>query len=190
MSRFVDDCRKEWGRLGVPEAEANEMAADLEADLTEAQADGASPENVLGNGYFDAKSFAASWALARGVVTMTPRGGHSTISVRSLVLSLGALVGAVVAGIGFLILVRPGSSAQAIAAAPLKPRFIRPAPSILVNPHRFLFAGPGTAIDTLGWALLIAGLIGLAVMLWIWRPWSGRRAKTGFDQNLGMPSFL
>ena len=56
MSRFVDDCRKEWGRLGVPEVEANEMAADLEADLAEARADGVSPEEVLGNGYFDAKS--------------------------------------------------------------------------------------------------------------------------------------
>jgi len=27
MSSFVEQCRKEWSRLGVPEAEANEMAA-------------------------------------------------------------------------------------------------------------------------------------------------------------------
>ena len=62
MSSFVDECRKEWSRLGVPEAEANEMATDLEADLAEAKAEGVSPEEVLGNGYFDPRSFAASWA--------------------------------------------------------------------------------------------------------------------------------
>ena len=72
MSQFVKACRREWSRLGVPEAAANEMAADLEADLAEAHADRASPEVVLGNGYFDAKSFAASWALARGVVNVRP----------------------------------------------------------------------------------------------------------------------
>ena len=72
MSQFVDECRREWDRLGVPEAFANEMATDLEADLVEARADGVSPEEVLGNGFFDAKSFAASWAIARGVVSVTP----------------------------------------------------------------------------------------------------------------------
>jgi hypothetical protein len=50
MSAFVEECRKEWSRLGVPEVEANEMASDLETDLAEARADGASPEEVLGNG--------------------------------------------------------------------------------------------------------------------------------------------
>ena len=53
MSGFVDECRREWKRLGVPEAVANEMAADLAADLDEAAAEGVSGEEVLGNGYFD-----------------------------------------------------------------------------------------------------------------------------------------
>lgn len=188
MSDFVDECRNEWSRLGVPEADRNEMAADLEADLAEARADGASPEEVLGNGYFDAKSFAASWAIARGVVKVTQR-DRGTIRIRSLVLALGALVGAVVAGVGFLILVRPRFSSQAIAA-PVGRRFYRPVPSILVNPHHFHFVGPGGAIDPLGWFLLSAGLIGLVVVGWIWRPWSRRRDPSGFDQNIGMPSFL
>ena len=189
MSGFVDECRKEWGRLGVPEAEANEMAADLEVDLAEARADGASPEEVLGNGYFDAKSFAASWAMARGVVRLPTRDGN-TIRIRSLVLALSALLGAVVAAAGLLILVRPRFSSQAIAAAPIGRRFNRPAPSILVNPHHFFFRGPESAIDPLGWVLLVAGLIGLAVILWVWRPWSIHRDRSGFDQNIGMPSFL
>jgi hypothetical protein len=173
----------------VPEIEANEMAADLEADLADAQADGASPEEVLGNGYFDAKSFAASWAIARGVVSVAPV-DRGTIRIRSLVLALGALVGAVVAVVGLLILVRPRSGSQAIAAAPFGRRVIRPVPSILENPHHFFFAGPQSAIDPLGWVLFVAGLIGLVVIFWVWRPWSSHRDRTGFDQNVEMPSFL
>jgi len=188
VSQFVDECRREWSRLGMPEAEANEMASDLEADLAEARADGVSPEEVLGNGYFDPKSFAASWAMARGVVSSTPR-DRSTIRIRSLLLAFSALVGAVVAGLGLLILVRPRFGSQAMAV-PVGRRFSRPVPSILVNPHQFLFAGQGSAIDPLGWVLLIAGLIGLVVILWVWRPWSSHGGGTGFDQNIGMPSFL
>ncbi len=188
MSQFVDECRREWDRLGVPEAFANEMATDLEADLVEARADGVSPEEVLGNGFFDAKSFAASWAIARGVVSVTPPDG-STIRIRSLVLALGALLGAVVAGVGLLILCRPRFGSQAMVAQ-VGRRFSRPVPSILVNPHRLLFSGPGSAIDPLGWALLIAGLVGLVAILWIWRPWSSHRDTGRFDQNVGMPSFL
>jgi hypothetical protein len=188
MSPFVEECRKEWSRLGVPEVEANEMASDLEADLAEARADGASPEEVLGNGYFDAKTFAASWATARGFVSLTPC-DRGTIRIRSLILALSALVGAVVAGVGFLILVAPRSSSQAFAA-PFARRPNPPVPSILVNPHQFHFAGPGSALDPLGWVLLIAGLIGLVVMCWIWRPWSSHQDRSGFDQNIEMPSFL
>lgn len=189
MSGFVDECRKEWRRLGVPDVDSNEMAADLEADLAEAQADGASPEEVLGNGYFDSKSFAASWAMARGVADVTPP-DRSTIRVRSLVLALSALLGAMVAAVGLLILVRPRFGSQAMAAAPVGPRFDRPVPSILVNPHRFFWAGPGTALDPLGWVLLSVGLIGLMVILWIWRPWSSLRGRRELDQSIGMPSFL
>ena len=190
MSQFVDQCRKEWGRLGVPEAEANEMAADLEADLAEARTDGASPEEVLGNGYFDAKSFAAAWATARGVAGSTPRVGDHTIRVRSLIMALSALVGAMVAAVGLAILVRPRFASQAIAAARFERHFTRPVPSILVNPHDFLFAGPGSGIDPLGWVLLTVGLIGLVAVLWSWRPWSTHRNGSGFDPNVGMPSYL
>jgi len=45
---FVDDCRREWKRLRVSDAVANEMAAELTADLEEAASEGASPEDVLG----------------------------------------------------------------------------------------------------------------------------------------------
>ena len=68
MSEFVEECRREWKRLRVPDPIANEMAADLVADLNEAEADGASPEEVLGNAAFDARTFAATWAMERGLV--------------------------------------------------------------------------------------------------------------------------
>lgn len=189
MSGFIDECRKEWARLGVPEAESNEMAADLDADLAEARAEGASPEEVLGNGYFDARSFAASWATARGVVGVSSRGGR-TIRLRSLVLAASALIGTVVAAAGLLILVRPRFGSQAIAAGPFVRHANRPVPSILVNPHSRVFAGLGGAIDPLGWVLLATGLIGLVVALSVWRPWSARRHHAGFGRNVGLPSYL
>jgi hypothetical protein len=190
MSRFVDECRREWARLGVPDAEANEMATDLEADLSEAQADGVTPEEVLGNGYFDARSFAMSWATARGFVRRAPMADR-TVRIRTLVLGLGALLGAVVAAAGFVILA--GSPVgQQVVAAPLARHISRPVPGILVNPHHSLFlSGPGGAnLDVLGGVLLAVGLIGLAVILWVWRPWSILRSGSGSDQNVGMPSYL
>ena len=48
MSRFVEDCRREWRRLGVPEVEANEMATDLEAVSLKLEPTG-QREEVLGN---------------------------------------------------------------------------------------------------------------------------------------------
>src|SRR5580704_7406911 len=72
VSEFVEECRREWRRLGVPDPIANEMAADLTADLDEAQAEGGSPEDVLGNSAFDPRRFAAAWAVARGVTGPPP----------------------------------------------------------------------------------------------------------------------
>jgi hypothetical protein len=68
VREFVDACRREWRRLGVPEPAANEMAADLAADLKEAEQDGVTAEEVLGSGAFDPRAFAASWATERGLV--------------------------------------------------------------------------------------------------------------------------
>jgi hypothetical protein len=75
VNAFVEECRREWKRLGVPDAVANEMAADLEVDLAEAEADGTSAEEVLGTGAFDAPTFAAAWAAERGLIPPpTPTG--------------------------------------------------------------------------------------------------------------------
>ena len=68
MSDFVEQCRAEWRRLGVPDPLAEEMAADLASDLNEAEAEGVSAEELLGSSSFDPRSFAASWAAERGII--------------------------------------------------------------------------------------------------------------------------
>ena len=70
MSTFVEECRREWKRLGVPDLMADEMATDLEADLADAQADGVSAAEILGES--DQRRFAASWASERGLVSERP----------------------------------------------------------------------------------------------------------------------
>ncbi len=67
MNEFVEECRREWRRLGVPDPIANEMAADLSADIEEAESEGGTAEDVVGNSAFDPRQFAGSWAMARGV---------------------------------------------------------------------------------------------------------------------------
>ena len=47
MSDFVDQCRKEWRRLGVPDPLADEMAADLTTDFSEAEAEGVSLNQLV-----------------------------------------------------------------------------------------------------------------------------------------------
>jgi hypothetical protein len=70
MSTFVEECRREWKRLGVPELLADEMATDLEADLAEAHADGVSAAEILGES--DPRRFATAWASERGLVSEQP----------------------------------------------------------------------------------------------------------------------
>ena len=198
MSSFVDECRKEWSRLGVPEAEANEMAADLEADLAEAKAEGVSPEEVLGNGYFDPRSFAASWAASRGFVRRS-RPARGTIQVRTLALALATVVAAAFVALGLALLfgtpVVNRGVVSASAAAPFAQLHRPPLPSIFVTPsggHPGVF-GPVSppSLVAAGLVLLLVGLAGLGAVLWFWRPWSRRWGRpSGFDQNIGMPNFL
>jgi PASTA domain len=66
MTAYVEECRQEWKRLGVPDLLAEEMATELESDLAEAQADGVSTAEILGES--DPRRFAATWASERGLV--------------------------------------------------------------------------------------------------------------------------
>jgi hypothetical protein len=70
VNTFVEECRREWSRLGVPDLLADEMAGDLAADLAEAQSEGIPASEILGQS--DPRRFAAAWASERGLVTEHP----------------------------------------------------------------------------------------------------------------------
>jgi branched-subunit amino acid ABC-type transport system permease component len=84
---FVDECRREWRRLRVPDELADEMAAELEADLAEA----GSLEELLGTAAVDASSFARNWATERGVTKAT-RGRGSLVPALLATLALAAAI--------------------------------------------------------------------------------------------------
>jgi hypothetical protein len=77
VNEFVEECLREWRRLGVPDTVATEMAAELTADLAEAAAEGATTEAVLGTSAFEPRAFAGAWATERGVVPPEPQLAHA-----------------------------------------------------------------------------------------------------------------
>jgi hypothetical protein len=180
VNEFVDQCRKEWRRLGVPDPIANEMAADLAADLEEAAADGATPEEVLGVGAFDPQAFARTWAAERGVVEQPWPIPHPRPTRSHLPAAIAAF--AVVAIVGAVLVIVTSSSAETTRERVLPPRLA--AEDVVVSPDgRSIWVGPGDpsifAVDTgqagdtarvVGSVLLSAALAGilLATLFWWW----------------------
>jgi hypothetical protein len=116
VNDFVEECRREWRRLGVPDPIANEMAADLSADIVEAESEGGSAEDVLGNSVFDPRRFAASWATSRGVASypvLPPPPRSRAPWVALAVASIGVLAIVVV----FVVALFSGSSSVARVSA-------------------------------------------------------------------------
>ena len=198
MNEFVEECRDEWRRLGVPDRVAEEMAADLAADLEEAESEGASPEEVLGSAAFDARAFAAAWAAERGVVR-PPAPGLDGLARRSRIpaamagLALVAMVGTVL-----VILAAPSQSEPSVVApdgtAVLRIRLPRPvvapAPAVWVAATDVHESGDGTR--TVGSVLLITSLAGVVLLtsFWLWfgpRGRSGRRAQ--IDDRPSRPAY-
>jgi hypothetical protein len=179
VSEFVDECRREWRRLGVPDPVANEMAADLTADLEEAEAEGGSPEDVLGNSAFDPRRFAAAWAAARGV-TCPPTPDRPSRWRPPVAIVLTVLLCVLTIGAGLVLLGGSASRSIAfatrrIAAAPGPIRLFAPGPGRIVGPGRL---GPfvGTDVHPLAWMMLIVGVVSLGLLAALyWAPWPGLR---------------
>jgi hypothetical protein len=116
MSAFVEECRREWKRLGVPDLLAEEMATELETDLAEAEADGLSAAELLGKS--DPQRFAATWASERGLVPEArPK------SRKRLWIGLATCAALVCVALSTLALIQIGRPAQ--AATPVKvPRLV------------------------------------------------------------------
>ncbi len=184
MNEFVEECRREWKRLHVPDPVANEMAADLEADLAEAEAEGSSPEEVLGTGAFDARSFAAAWATERGVVEVPSRTEGSAVAPSRTRRRAGVLVA--LAGVGIVSLVAVmgvalalhpfGSSAQAAMVSPARrAELIQPdVPQEQLLPFQAHAVEHRDAIVAVGVGVVVVlgGLITAALVLVYFSPWA------------------
>ncbi len=178
MNEFVDECCREWRRLGVPDPVASEMAADLTADLEEAEAEGGSPEDVLGNSAFDPRRFAASWAAARGV-TSAPTPDRPSAWRPPIAIALGVLLAVLTLGAGLALV--SGRSGSSIAFAT---RRIVPGPGPLrrfIIPRALGLPVVGTQVTGVNLAplVLLAFIVGVVVVglfaAWYWSPWFGPR---------------
>jgi hypothetical protein len=160
VTPFVEECRREWQRLRVPAAEADEMASELEADLAEAEADGLSPEELLGQ---DAPMFAASWAAARG----TGRRRRPRLLLAALAVSLAILIsGAALALFGGPAHTVSGVNPVTVALGPLPASNPTTARVTWIS-RTADFAPPtrtGGGTRTAGEVLLIVGLSGSALV--------------------------
>jgi hypothetical protein len=190
---FVEECRREWKRLGVPDPIANEMAADLTADIQEAEAEGGSAEDVLGTSLFDPRRFAAAWAGARGVTAPPASVDPPAPPLRERRPWYRPVTVVALAGVGVLMALAAaalvvGRHSSAVAATtrrilevPGSPRFFGPAQA--TPPFRNFGPGPSFVVQNAGpvaivaFALLLVGVVVLGLAVLYWSPWSRRGSK-------------
>jgi len=161
MSEFVEQCRREWRRLGVADPLAEEMAADLASDLEEAEAEGVSAADYLGASASDPRSFAASWASERGIIpgpSGREKGGRRP---RALV-AFTAL--AAIAAIVASLLLATGEPKLSLAASRSTP--FGTSRSVV---HSVSAAAP------IEWILLFLAVVALGFAAWLWSGWSRSR---------------
>lgn len=176
MTPFVDECLREWKRLNVPDAVANEMAAELEADLHDAEADGLTPEEVLGDGVFDARSFAAAWASERGVIPSSAAPARR--SHRTLVAAVIAALAIVALFAGIAVLTGRPTKSVSIASRSALPRFFRPVHGKTLFPFAPVptpIVRSGVDVQPAGWILVVLGIGGIATAVLVWRGVPPRR---------------
>lgn len=175
MTDFVDRCRREWKTLGVPDPLAEEMAADLAADIADAEAEGVSVEELLGRSAFDPKSFAASWAVERGVVP-APTTRQGSARRRPVVL------------VAFTALSALGLVVAALLLATGEPK-LRVVPTghartNVLPPSGFVGPGPGShplttsAASPVEWILLLLAIVALGFAAWLWTGWARSRPSS------------
>jgi hypothetical protein len=169
VNEYVAECRREWRRLGVSSPIADEMAAELEADLDEAP----SLDEALGTDAADAHAFARRWALERGVVPPPRRSPRAGLVAALAAFALAAIAGAllmtfsspshserlVVATVPQTVSVmeQRRADAAALMAAVATGSNVTPPPPIL---RPATIDDSGVDADTVGLVLLIVGLAG------------------------------
>ena len=178
MSDFVEQCRREWKRLGVPDPLAEEMAADLATDLGEAEAEGLSAEELLGSSAHDPRAFAASWAAERGVIPEPPRRGNARR--RPLALVTFTTLAAIALIVAVLLLVTGEPKVAVVASRKAPPHLATPpaGPSVPPGPTSRLVLHPTSASAPVEWILLFLAIIALGFAAWLWSGWARSRPPT------------
>jgi hypothetical protein len=177
MSDFVEQCRSEWRRLGVPDPLAEEMAADLASDLGEAAAEGVSAEELLGSSVFDPRSFAASWAAERGIIPVTP--SRENARRRPPVLVAFTAVAAIALIVTALLLLTGQPKVSIVASRTAPPHLLSPTPGSFGSPGagQQVFAST-SASAPVEWILLFFAIVALCFAAWLWSRWSRSRPPT------------
>jgi hypothetical protein len=171
MSDFVEQCRQEWRRLGVPDPVAEEMAADLASDLSEAEAEGVSAEELLGSSAFDPRAFAASWAAERGIIPPPPSRGSSRR--RPLALAAFTALAAIALFVSALLLLTGQPKVSVVTSR--APAHLPTPPATPAPP------GPGgqvlqtSASAPVEWILLFLAIVALGFAAWLWSSWGRSR---------------
>jgi hypothetical protein len=173
MTDFVEQCRSEWRRLGVPDPLAEEMAADLASDLGEAEADGLSAEEFLGSSVFDPRSFAASWAAERGVIPAPPSRGNARR--RPFVLVAFTVVAAIALIIAALLLLTGQPTVSVVASRTAHSRFPFPPPASFGTPGTSRMVFHTSASAPIEWILLLFAIVALGFAAWLWTRWGRSR---------------
>jgi hypothetical protein len=176
MTDFVEQCRQEWRRLGVPDPLADEMAADLASDLGEAESEGVSAEELLGSSVFDPRSFAASWAAERGLIPEGP--APRKPRRRPFVLVAFTALAALTLLVAAMLLLTGEPKASLVASRTVRPHFV-PGPGFVVPPGTerqvLLQANTSAPVE---WILLVLAILALAFAAWLWSSWGRSRPPT------------
>ena len=160
MNDFVEQCRREWKRIGVPDPLAEEMATDLTHDLQEAEAEGVSTEQLLGRMAFDPAAFAATWATARGIVRRPPSTQNSRR--RPLIVIALTVLAAITVTAAALVLFNSGHEVALFSTE--HPPHLVPPPARFAPP-----SNPGHATNTSvapDLILLLPAIIVIALAAW------------------------
>jgi hypothetical protein len=170
MNEFVEQCRREWRRLGVADPLAEEMAADLASDLEEADAEGVSAGEYLGSSASDPRSFAVSWASERGIIPAPP--GREKGRRRPLALVAFTALAAIVLVVAALLLAT-GEPKVALVASRTTPPHSSTLPTRPSLPpgHRV----EASAAAPVEWILLLVAIAALGFSAWLWLRWGRSR---------------
>jgi hypothetical protein len=174
MNDFVEQCRREWRRLGVADPLAEEMAADLASDLEEAEAEGVSATEYLGASASDPREFAASWATERGIIpgpSGREKGRRAPLALVAFtaLAAIAVLVAALLLATG-----EPKVSLTTRTTASHLPTL----PGGPALPSGTVHRVQASAAAPVEWILLFVAISALGFSAWLWLRWGRSRPPT------------